>query len=82
MKEEIKKKIEEEALRRFPKRNLSMGNFGDDMNDDGRINFEEGAEYGYNLAQQRVNNYSHLVNDGVNEFIKNKVSTPILSAIK
>ncbi len=49
---DITKQIEIEALRRFPKRKLSMGNFGDDMNDDGRINFEEGATYGYSLAEK------------------------------
>jgi hypothetical protein len=45
MKDEIKKKIEEEALRRFPEDEYDDEYFTE------RYYFKEGAEYGYNIKE-------------------------------
>jgi len=65
MKDEIKKKIEEEALV------FSKSNYADSIPDElvDLLSFKKGAEYGYSLAQQSVNSelvIGHLT--AVNEF--------------
>jgi hypothetical protein len=57
MKEEIKKKIEEEAVQ------FSKSNYADSLPDEliDKLSFIKGAEYGYSLAQQSVN--SELANE-------------------
>jgi hypothetical protein len=69
MKEEIKKKIEEEAVQ------FSKSNYADSLPDEliDKLSFIKGAEYGYSLAQQSVNSEliqkANVVKDTILEVI-------------